>query len=119
MAESTEAVDLNGDRRLDRMFEVMSHPFRRRILFRLSDYTSGSEGELTTGALKMGGDEPNVLAIQLRHLHFPKLANAGYIDWDESTDTVRRGPMFDEVEPLLRLMHNHQEELPGIGPQTI
>jgi hypothetical protein len=118
MVESTEAVDLNGDRRLDRMFEVLSHPFRRQILFRLSDHTPSSKGELTAGAFKRDGEEPNVLAIQLRHLHLPKLDNAGYIDWDESTDTVRRGPMFDEVEPLLRLMHNHQEELPGIGPQT-
>ncbi|EMA70633.1 hypothetical protein C461_00052 [Halorubrum aidingense JCM 13560] len=119
MAESTGTVDLEGDRRLDQMFEVLSHPFRRRILFRLSDHTPYTEGELPAGAIKPGGDEPNVLAIQLRHLHFPKLADAGYIEWDDSVDIVRRGPMFDEIEPLLGLLHDHQDELPGIGPQTV
>ncbi|WP_200840196.1 helix-turn-helix transcriptional regulator [Halorubrum sp. JWXQ-INN 858] len=119
MTDPTETAGVNGGHRLNQLFEVLSHPFRRQVLFYLCEHTPDSEGELTVGALKTGGDDPDVLTIQLRHLHFPKLANAGYIEWEESTDTVRRGPMFDEVEPFLRLMHDHRDELPGVGPRTV
>lgn len=37
-------------------------------------------------------------------MHLPKLAAHGYIDWDEETWQVTRGPKFEELRPLLRVL---------------
>lgn len=49
----------------------------------------------------------------LYHVHLPKLAEAAYIEWDADTQTIRRGPNFDEIAPLLQLMADHEDELPA------
>ncbi|MFO7926902.1 ArsR family transcriptional regulator [Natronomonas sp.] len=115
MAESPEAADPIKSYRLNQMFEILKHPFRRRVLLRLSEHTPRSEAELTAGALTTSEDEPDVLTIQLRHHHFPKLADTGYIEWDQSTDTIDRGPKFDEIKPLLKLVREYQDEFPEMG----
>jgi hypothetical protein len=48
----------------------------------------------------------------MRHTHLPKLASAGFIEWDPETNTVQQGPRFEDIRPLLELMHDHADELP-------
>ncbi|WP_458189837.1 DUF7344 domain-containing protein [Haladaptatus sp. NG-WS-4] len=61
-------------------------------------------------------DELRRLETQLRHVHLPKLADDGYIEWNPGTETIRRGPNFDDIAPLLTLMDDHEDELPDDWP---
>lgn len=42
-----------------------------------------------------------VSPAELTHVHLPKLADAGYIEWDRDAHTVVKGPRFDEIRPLM------------------
>lgn len=64
----------------------------------------------------MDSDDTELTTVALYHRHLPKLAVTGYIDCDRVTHTIRRGPRFDEVAPLIRLMRDHRDELPGGWP---
>lgn len=101
-------------RPLDRMFDTLANPYRRRILGLVSERNPRSQDEFSVDDL--GKDDDETLATELHHVHLPKLVNAGYIEWDEDTGTVRRGPNFDEIEPLLRLLDEHRDELPDGWP---
>jgi len=52
------------------------------------------------------------LEVQLHHTHLPKLENNGVIEWDQDTQTVSRGPHFDDIEPVLRLFAANQDRFP-------
>ena len=47
---------------------------------------------------------------RLHHIHLPKLADAGLIDWDPRDDIVVRGPAFDEVVPLLEAIEELDDD---------
>ncbi|WP_431357866.1 hypothetical protein [Halobaculum rarum] len=50
--------------------------------------------------------------MSLYHTHLPKLEKFGYIKWNEAEKTIQRGPQWEEIEPLLELIHSHLCELP-------
>jgi hypothetical protein len=87
---------------------MLSHPHRRRVLTLISRRNPRDEAEFAPDA--PAGD---VGAISLQHNHLPKLADAGFIDWDRERQRVMRGPRFDEIAPLLDLLHAHRDELPA------
>lgn len=64
----------------------------------------------------MNEAEIESLKTQLHHTHLPKLADAGYIDWNPDTGAICRGPSIDEIAPLLTLMSDHADELPDDWP---
>ena len=99
-------------RELDRMFDVLGDPYRRRILLLVSDANPRDEDEFSPEEIADEYDEVEFKPTDLIHRHLPKLADAGYITWDRETETIRRGPRFDEIEPLLKLIQDHQDELP-------
>jgi len=101
---------------LDRMFDALRHPYRRRILLLVSEHNPREEDEFSVGDLATEDDDLELLTTELYHAHLPKLAESGYIDWDEETQTIRRGPNFEEVAPLLRLMTEHRDDLPDGWP---
>ena len=101
---------------LDRIFDVLRHPYRRRILQLVSEHNPRDEDEFSVEDLATEDDDLELLTTELYHAHLPKLAESGYIEWDEDTRTIRRGPNFDEIAPLLRLMIEHQDELPDGWP---
>lgn len=105
-----------NQRKLDRLFDTLRHPYRRRILLLLSEQSSRGQDEFHVEELQTVDDEINRLTIELYHNHLPKLADAGYIEWDESTDIICRGDKFDEIGSLLELMEDHKEELPKGWP---
>lgn len=51
--------------------------------------------------------------MELSHVHLPKLEDSGLIEWDSEAGTVSRGPAFEEVEPVLRLLAANADRLPG------
>lgn len=101
---------------LSEVFEVLSHPFRRRILIRLHGRNPRDEAEFSADAMADDADEADSLPIELHHRHLPKLADAGFLDWDQSESVVTRGPRFEEIAPLIELMNDHREELPPGWP---
>ncbi|WP_433629501.1 winged helix-turn-helix domain-containing protein [Halomicrococcus sp. NG-SE-24] len=101
---------------LDRIFDALSHPYRRRILLLVSEHNPRDEDEFSVVELATEDDDLELLTTELYHAHLPKLAESGYIEWDEDIHSIRRGPNFDEIAPLLRLMDDYQDELPEGWP---
>ena len=115
------------------LFELLAADLRRRILFALCDEDSITVPE---GVLQRGQAQPcdpqdadsnsppghfsspapeedmHELTLKLEHMHLPKLDDAGLIKWQRDTDTITRGPRFEEVEPVLRLLAANQHRFP-------
>ncbi|WP_227376839.1 DUF7344 domain-containing protein [Haladaptatus halobius] len=92
---------------------------RRRILLAVSNHNPRTEGEFTTDSFtpdETSEDEIEGLKTQLHHVHLPKMADKGYIKWHPITETIRRGPNFADIAPLLKLMDDHEDELPADWP---
>ncbi|UPV77101.1 helix-turn-helix domain-containing protein (plasmid) [Halorussus limi] len=101
---------------LDRAFDILSHPYRRRILTTLVEANPRDEDELSPEHLQAADEDLEMFTTQLFHVHLPKLEAAEYIEWDRETGAITRGPNFDEVAPLVKLMRNHPDELPADWP---
>lgn len=90
---------------LDRVFEQLSHRDRRSVLLLLKrDRIETVEEALAR--------EERRSEIELTHVHLPKLAESGYIEWDRDRGALSKGPRFDEIEPLLELAESRADELP-------
>lgn len=98
------------------MFDVLSHSSRRRILTVLAEANPRTDEEFTPAELRTERDDSERFRMELHHRHFPKLEQAGYIDWDRESGTVRRGPNYDEIASLVELLATHEDELPGGWP---
>ncbi|MFD1644529.1 helix-turn-helix domain-containing protein [Haloarchaeobius litoreus] len=96
---------------LDRALESLAAEDRRRLLDELVERDGRSAVQLPDDLATAGEDEA-AMHLRMRHIHLPKLAEAGFVDWDRERHTVRPGPCFDDVEPLLRLLRDHADELP-------
>ena len=98
---------------MDKVCHMLADVHRRRVLIHLE------ESEQTPAVVQVPEDivdEPSDLErlhVKLQHAHLPKLEQHGYIQWEQETHTVRRGPKFDAIQPLLRLLQAHEEDLPG------
>lgn len=99
---------------LDQAIDALSNPTRRRLLLSISEY--GPHEDFSLDALATPETDHDQLTVQLYHVHLPKLADAGYVDWDGDVDTVRPGSNFEEVAPVLQLLHHHRDELPPGWP---
>jgi len=72
--------------------------------------------EFGTADFRPEDADREVVKLELHHTHLPQLDEAGFIDWDRSTDSVVRGEHFEDIRPLLELMDDHAEELPDDWP---
>ena len=99
--------------KLDRLFASLSHPYRRRILALLAEANPRTEDELTRDGPVFDAADPERAAVDVFHVHLPKVAEAGYVSWDRDAGVVERGPRFEDVAPALRLLDDHRDELPG------
>lgn len=100
---------------VDAMFDALRDPIRRRVLFAVSDHGPRDRGEFTVDAFasaEMGETEPDILQVRLFHSHLPRLAEEGYVEWDPDDGTIRRGPAFDEIAPLLDVLVDRADDLP-------
>lgn len=97
---------------LGELLDALSHPHRRRIVTQLNVSNPRGEDEFDLAELS-GDDEREDATINLFHNHLPRLAQAGFIDWDRERGVVTRGPRFHEIAPLVDLMLAHQDELPA------
>ncbi|MBX0295528.1 hypothetical protein [Haloarcula nitratireducens] len=102
-----------SDTSLDAIFETLSRPVRRRILLALAERGECDETEFITETFADGeSDDALAAAKQGRiRVHLQKLAAREYVEWDREAETIRRGPNFEEVAPLLELIED--AEAPG------
>lgn len=100
---------------LSELFEILSHEHRRRVLVAVAQANPRDEDELTSESIADGAADKTLAVLQqeLYHIHLPKLNDAGFINWNHDAGTITRGPRFAEVEPLLRLMPEHQDDAPA------
>jgi len=101
---------------LSEKFDVLSHPERRRLLVALDDHNPRDENEFVANSVAGDGDNLELLQLEMYHQHLPKLEEAGFIDYDRDSDAIMCGPRFEEIEPLIKLMNDHQDELPDDWP---
>lgn len=104
---------------VDAMFDALCDPIRRRVLLAISDHGPRDAEEFTADAFasaEMGEMEPDILRIRLFHSHLPRLAEAGYVEWDPADGTIRRGPAFADIVPLLDVLVDHADDLPPDFP---
>lgn len=85
----------------DQALGVLADRRRRKILTILRGDNPRSETEFTIREFVRETDDPEISEIELYHVHLPKLAEEGFIEWDRDTKTVRRGDSFDDVEVIM------------------
>lgn len=101
---------------LDKQFSLLSDTTRRRILTELADHNPRNEQEFEATDFKPDDVETELFKSDVYHKHLPKLAEAGFINWDRESGTITRGPNFEQIRPLITLIHEHQDELPTDWP---
>lgn len=96
---------------LDDMLDAVADIQRRKLLVALLDHNPQDD---SPAILADAADETDAFEriVQMEHVHLPKLAEYGFIDWNEEGDKVSKGPNFDEIRPLLELLLDHEDELP-------
>lgn len=92
----------------DRLFEALANEQRRQVLFALLERDRSISIDSPPDRL---GDRRQA-AIERQHVHYPKLADDGFVVWNQRTNTVGRGPKFQEIEPVLRLLTDNRDALP-------
>lgn len=87
---------------IDTTLEVLSNASRREILLSLS-----APDDAPVARDDLAGPDDRDHAIELVHVHLPKLEDEGFIEWDREAGELRRGPRFEEARPLLKVIHDH------------
>lgn len=94
----------------DEQLQALSHVARRRLLVELMEQSSRATVPVDSFA---DGTVASVDRVDLRHRHLPKLQDMGVVRWDREAGVVARGPAFRDIEPLLTLLDDHADRLPG------
>ncbi|WP_159901916.1 ArsR family transcriptional regulator [Salinirussus salinus] len=97
---------------MDEYFQALADAHRRRLLVALLEHNPQRDSIVVPEDVHEGEKSLEALQIEFYHVHLPQLEEAGFILWNRDTHEVMRGPRFDEIRPLLELLHNHADELP-------
>ena len=98
--------------------KLLIKPQRRQILRRVADTSDGTTVDQLTQNLRGadslqpdGNDSVEQQAIELHHIHLPKLHEANVLEYDINQETVHRGREFQEVLGLLRAIADYREDI--------
>jgi hypothetical protein len=98
---------------LDDVLDILASVYRRRVLVELRDHNPQDANDTQLPAdVIIADDDLATFRTQMRHVHLPKLEGAGLVEWDREANELRRGPRFEEIRPLLKLITDHADELP-------
>jgi hypothetical protein len=82
------ASGLDGDS-CDAMLSVLSNRVRRHVLYYLSDRQEQVGVDRLAGELAADlQNDANTMALNLRHVHLPRLDEAGVVDYETDEETV-------------------------------
>ena len=114
---------------VDTIFEALANEYRRRLLIDLLDRASrrvsrpsGASWEISEANEELlnrhlsstrAVDDADETLVRLHHVHLPKLADFGFVEWDRDAHVVARGPRFDEIRPVLELLDGRRDDLPA------
>lgn len=107
----TDALDELAHVPFDEVLDALRHIQRRKLLFALLDHNPQDDSPAVLADSGEGADDLETLSA-MSHVHLPKLVEYGYINWNRDAHEVTQGPNFDEIQPLLELLVEHQDELP-------
>jgi len=93
----------------DALFEVLADEHRREILFTLVDQPPSEPPIYLDAPPDTAGGDPTA-DIERQHVHLPKLADYGFIEWNRDLNAVEPGPRFEEHRPVLELLSEHRGE---------
>jgi hypothetical protein len=95
----------------DDMMDALADVHRRKLLIALVDRNPQDDLPVVVADSDSEGDAVERL-IAMQHVHLPKLEEYGLIEWNRETHEVTKGSKFEEIEPLLELLEDHEDELP-------
>lgn len=106
------------------IFDALSNPYRRQLLVAMLESNPQAEVDIDPMNLLAPGESEDITVTKegLIHVHLPKLADMGFIHWDRKTGKISKGPNWETIAPVLRLIHDHSDELPEdwlIGPVSV
>lgn len=84
----------------DDVLSALANVHRRRLLVELRE--QNPHGEVPDASY--GTTPPDQLEVEMVHVHLPKLADDGFVEWNRETGTVTRGPRFGDLVPVLNLL---------------
>ena len=94
--------------------EALEHPYRRQLLVTMLEQNPQDDDDVDPlDSVDYSAADAEQLQIALRHVHLPKLEQRGFITWDRRRGAISKGPDWDEIAPLLTLIHDHSDELPA------
>lgn len=85
---------------------------RRKLLTALLEHNPQDDAPVVIADSDSESDAVERL-VAMQHVHLPKWVDYGFIEWNKETHEVINGPKFDTIRPLLKLLDDHQEELPA------
>ena len=94
------------------MVDALADVQRRKVLVALLEHNPQDDTPVVIADSDSESDAVERL-VTMQHVHLPKLADYGFIEWNEETHEVTKGPKFDEIRPLLELLDDHEDELPA------
>lgn len=92
----------------DDHFDALADEQRREVLLAILDHNPRDDRSVTA---TVRANEERARATELHHVHLPKLKEYGLINWDRERHEVTKGPLFDQIRPLLVLLEENQDEL--------
>lgn len=97
---------------MDDTLDALAAGPRRTLLVALNDHNPQDVAPTPASDSAEADDEMDRL-VSMRHVHLPKLAEYGFVDWNERDHEVTKGPNFEEVRPFLELLDDHED---GLSP---
>lgn len=110
MGNTGECLSVGAPVAFDRIADALGDQARRHVLVGLLDHNPLDYREAVADD---GGRDRDDAELQMVHMHLPKLDDMGYVGWDRESGTVVKGEKWDEIEPVLRLLDDHSEQLPS------
>lgn len=105
-------TDMIASPGIDAQFRALSTVERRQVLHVLAEVDTNDAVDIGRFADPAAADP----LLSMYHVHLPKLEEMGLVSVDRERQSVRRGPNFDDIEPLLRLVDDYADELTGDWP---
>lgn len=96
---------------VDRLMDALARRPRRIVLAGLLEGSVETQADVLAATTHVEAPNGTVDAIELEHNHLPRLADAGFVEWDRETGAIEPGPEFDLVSDVLPCLIDGFEEI--------